>query len=131
MLLGKVFLLFAAVQSSRSRHDFALPAQAKIVVGKTYRNKESVDSLNCYNYRLKPGNVRWRFQHYHRITGTEVHDSYSFVGCGIEGKVSVGNKTFEWRSEPFNTMETNYPDGKWKVLGGEYSDDLSAGERKK
>lgn len=71
--------------------------------------------------------MRWRFSTYHRVTGQEMNDDCSFGQCGIEGTVKVGDKVFTWKMGLYNTMETTYPDGRSKLLGGAYSDDPSSG----
>jgi hypothetical protein len=127
------FLLFLFLPHAPQSHEFRLPPQAVITVESVYHDKDKTyaeyppDTEACEHFHVTPSSVRWRFGTHHRLTGREVHENYRFGQCGIEGKVKVGDRVFTWKLGLYNTMETTYPDGKPKLLGGTYSDEPSEG----
>ncbi len=68
------------------------------------------------------------FRTYRELRPREMHDNYLYVPCGIEGTVIVNGKTYTWSTQIGGTLDTTWPDGIEKTLGGEATDDLSEGE---
>ena len=95
---------------------YPLPPQAKLTL-----------KLDCPMFRLNEHQVRLRFSTYHLIDGTELHDWYSYDTCYTKGTIQLDGKTFSFQIQQGNTIETDYPDGNQKILGGRHTDNPAAG----
>jgi hypothetical protein len=62
------------------------------------------------------------FRSYHKLKSGEIHAYYLYPACWIRGTVSINGKTFHWEARPGNTLETDWPDGVNKMLGGKHTD---------
>jgi hypothetical protein len=118
LLMGMIFL--GAPQSTH----YPLPSSAEITMGQAEWEKGDIDADLCKRYRLPPEQLRKQFRTYHVLGQGDVHDHYSVFQCWIKGTVKVDGKTFTWESRPGNLMETDWPDGVKKMLGGKPSGEL-------
>lgn len=125
MRFGSVVFLSIFMLVSSSKHTyFPLPKSAKIAIGQTQWKKDGPDAELCKNYTVTAKQIRTQFRTYHLLGEGDVHDSYSVFQCWVDGTVSVDGKTFTWQSRPRNLLETTWPDGAHKVLGGRPSGKL-------
>lgn len=125
MLSGKTLVLLAFFASAV---QYPLPQSAVIKIGEmkmdhTYPDPQT--DIPCKNYHLTEAQVRKQFRIYHKLRQDEYHDYYLNYPCWIHGTVEVGGKTYTFSSELGNTMETTWPDGVKKMLGGKHTDDPS------
>jgi len=98
---------------------YTLPAEAKITIGKPHTDpNDAQDAMICPSFHLNEYEVREMFRTYHLLKPGELHDNYSFPSCRIEGNIVVKNQRFYWIARPGNTLDTDWPDGKPKMLGG-------------
>lgn len=126
--LARALFLFMIMGASGPRHP--LPSSAQIKIGAHYIGSgvgEEAKSF-CRDYHLTKAEVRKMFRTYRELRPHEMHDNYLYVPCGIEGTVIVNGKTYTWRTQIGGTLDTTWPDGIEKTLGGEATDGLSEGE---
>ena len=110
-------------------HDFALPADAIIHLGKPKVDAGQPDrsSRSCEGVPKTDAAVRRIFRTYHELASGELHDSYASYGCGVSGTVLWNQRTFRFDYSNGNTLTTNYPDGFDHLMGGAYTDDPGVG----
>ncbi|RZU40039.1 hypothetical protein [Edaphobacter modestus] len=120
LLFLSVILLGAKQQPAH----YPLPKSADITIGQPQWKQGDIDADSCRQYHLTPEQIRKQFRTYRLLSPGDVHDSYTVFQCWINGTVKVAGKTFTWESRPGNLMETNWPDGAKKMLGGKPSGEL-------
>ncbi len=76
----------------------------------------SPDQILC-RAPITATDIRARFRWFHPLHEGEFQ-SISYVQCGYQGTVRVGDRTFTWNSYEGEYMETTYPDGKPHRLAG-------------
>ena len=112
-----------------ARSRFPLPVGAQIELGQSGFDRTQAESELCRGFRLTSKQVRARFRSYHQVSESELHDDYSYLPCWFDGTIVVQQRKYTFRANPGNTIETDYPDGKVKTLGGRHTDDPSGGSR--
>jgi len=116
-----LIIAFASSQPHRrlKTGPYALPAEAQITIGQPHSDpNDGQEAVICPSYRLSEHEVREKFRTYHLLKPGELHDSYSFPSCRIEGTVLLEDRKFYWVARPGNTLDTDWPGGKSKMLGG-------------
>lgn len=111
-------IFFLLLSTSLFAKDYQLPTSARIVMGRLLEEKPNA----CPNFHLKENDVRQLFKEARPVTQKQIHDNYTWVECFVRGEIYLGNKTYNWKIRPGNLLETDYPDGKIKNLGGKPSD---------
>jgi hypothetical protein len=125
VLRGNLFLLGALLLNpGQAQTHFPLPKSAEIMIGQPQWKPGDSDADLCRNYRITPQQLRRQFRTYHLLQPGDVHDQYSVFQCWIDGTIKVNGKTFRWQSRPGNLLQTNWPDGVDKMLGGKPSGEL-------
>jgi hypothetical protein len=127
MQSGK-FLLLLILFSLGGTHHYPLPKSAVITIRPMQRDHTYQDhqaDLACDRYHLTEARVRFQFRTYHELAEGEAHANYLIYPCWINGTIVVDGKTYTWSSQLGNTMETTWPDGVKKTLGGKPTDDPS------
>jgi hypothetical protein len=119
-----LFVLFCSGLHSQGDH-IVIPKAAKVMIGAPGRDEHDAESDACKDFRVTSEQVRSRFRTYHRLTQDELHDRYILAPCWVDGELTIKGKTYTWRARPGNTIETTYPDGAAKMLGGKPSDRMS------
>lgn len=114
--------LFFNWATAEEKRSFQLPSQAQVFIGAAGRDKTDKSSEGCRDFKLNKAQIREIFSTYHEVTPFELHNNYLWAPCYIDGAVQFRGKKFKWRIRVGNTLETAFPDGKWKVLGGAYTD---------
>ena len=76
----------------------------------------SQDQMLC-RPSITTAEIRARFRRFHPMREGEF-ESISYLQCGYQGTVRVGDWTFTWKSYAGELMETTYPDGKLHRLAG-------------
>ena len=76
------------------------------------------DEPYCSEVKETPDSIRRRFNHFHPVTSSQLHASYSFVGCGVQGRILYHSKMFHWKFYITEEIETDFPDGKTRMLAG-------------
>ena len=115
-------LLFALwLLASHARH-YPLPSSAKITIGPTQMTSQDPDGCD---YHLTERQVRKQFDSYRVLAEGEYHDKYLQYPCVIDGTITLKGKTYRWSSNEGETMETTYPDGIPKTLGGKPSGEFA------
>src|SRR5690349_20610355 len=119
-----ILLLFgAATMSHAVPSKFSLPRNAEIKILKSGRDDSTETWAVCErDFKLSNKKIRGIFKTYSELTDRELHDDYIWAPCYIEGIISIAQKSFTWRARPGNLLETDYPDGKKRILGGQLSD---------
>lgn len=127
--LAGIAILAVSSAVGHAPSPYRLPQAAQITVGHSVigPDKASVEGF-CENWSLSKREVRRMFASYHLLKEGELHDFYLEPDCWIDGKIVVNGKTFTWRARLGNTLSTDWPDGKTKMLGGKHSQDPSGGE---
>ncbi len=127
MRLGRCYcwlIVVALLAISASR--YALPANAEVKVLSKDVDSKSAAADFCKSFQITDKQARQAFAHYHPITGKEMHDYYAYFSCWVHGTIRLTDgKTFRWKLNSGNLLETDYPDSRRKVLGGAYTDDPS------
>jgi hypothetical protein len=124
----RVYVLFLMLFSSNAiaHAQFALPPSAKISIGKLrIDDKARNDAQVCSGWTINAKQVRSMFRTYHRLGPGDLHDYYTEMQCWIDGTLEVDGKTFHWEAQLIHILNTDWPDGVDKTLGGKYSGDLS------
>jgi hypothetical protein len=127
MLYGKSLVFLALFAGAPGTH-YPLPNSAIIKIGQmemdhTYPDPQT--DIACKNYHLTEVHVRNQFHTYHKLHEGEYHDYYLNYPCWIHGTVEVDGRIYTFSSELGNTMETTWPDGVKKSLGGKHTDNPS------
>ena len=120
-----LILLCASHLYAQVGHHYPLPIKANVKIGESGSNPSNSEEPLCHGFTLSQHQVRNRFRTYHHLADTEEHDYYEWFPCWVRGTVHLTGRDFFFRANYGNTMETNFPDGKFKVLGGLYDDDPS------
>jgi hypothetical protein len=133
MRAGSLASLLLLVISGPAGSHYPLPAKAVIAIGPRYIDPDvhPEDRSFCEQYTLTKAQVRRQFRTYRELHGSDLHDLYIWTSCGYSGTVTVQGKTYTWKTQIGGTMDTTWPDGVNKTLGGKPTDDLSEGESKK
>ncbi len=118
-------LVYSVSAVTAEKHKWRLPSSAQVIVGLAGQDRDDHSSDGCRKFKLNEKQVREIFSDYHELTSRELHDHYLWAPCYVDGIARVGARTFNWRIRAGNTLETTYPDGKKKVLGGAYTDSPS------
>jgi hypothetical protein len=125
MQCGKLLVILALFAGAT---HYPLPQSAVIKIGEKHVDHTYPDpqtDIPCKNYQLTEAQVRAQFRTYHKLHEGEYHDYYLQYPCWIHGTIEVDGKTYTFSSELGNTMQTTWPDGISKELGGKYTDDPS------
>jgi hypothetical protein len=119
-----VMLTFISTSVSAQRNlVFRLPASAAITIDHSeFDPKDANMSDFCPTWKLTQRQVRRMFSTYHLLQDDDLHDFYSFPDCWIDGTIVFHGKTFHWQARPGNTLSTDWPDGKTRMLGGKHSE---------
>lgn len=131
-MLFRIAITILLMTSSSTVHHhslFKLPPDAHLTIGHSVigPDKESVEGF-CENWKLSENEVRKMFATYHLLKDDELHDFYLFPDCWIDGTIIFHGRTFQWRARLGNTLSTDWPDGKTRILGGKHSQDPSGGD---
>lgn len=110
--------------TGQKHKHFPLPESAEITIGQAQWKAGDMDADLCKSYKLTPKELRRQFRTYHLLYPGDVHNYYSVFQCWIDGTIKVNGKTFTFESRPGNLLETTWPDGKDKMLGGKPSGEL-------
>lgn len=119
------FLGTSGLASEKVSESFALPSRAIVEISRKGSDGGS-DGIPCGTLSIQ--DVRTFFSQYRLIkpSSKDLHNKYLWTPCFVEGTITLGKKKFKWKHRPGNTLETDYPDGKQKVLGGKPTDGPSA-----
>ena len=107
------------------RYSYRLPPSSIVTINALAYEKYAADNdrLICRTFHLNEARVRRIFSTYHLIDNyREVHDWYLIYQCSISGTIQVGNHIYKWSADPGNIVTTNWPDGKYRWLGGTRTD---------
>lgn len=132
MLTKTILILAMPLAAVAQQIHYPLPKTAVVSVGPLQKNtKDSVARLGfCDSYTLDEKQVREQFRTYH-LLGNDELENYDVLPCWHDGTIRANGKTYRYSSRMGNTMWTDWPDGKGKMLVGEPSDDESNGAEKK
>jgi hypothetical protein len=76
------------------------------------------DEPYCSEVKESPDAIRRCFVNFHPVTPPQMHALYSFVGCGVHGRILYQGKTYHWKFYITEEIETDFPDGKTRMLAG-------------
>ena len=123
--LGLYWFISQLPAFAASAGAYRLPPSAKIKIT-SKGNDDQSSSMTCEELNvLTPKRVRELFASYRLVDGVELH-KYLWAPCFAQGTIEIQGKSFFWKFRPGNTLATDFPDGKSKILGGSVSDDSSA-----
>jgi hypothetical protein len=109
-------------------HLKPLPARTKITIEREHMLPGyAATSMPCPSgHPLTKRQIRHIFATYHLLAEGEYHDGYAQMGCVTEGDIIVDGKKFRYMVQPINNLQTTWPDGENKLLGGKHSDDSAS-----
>lgn len=127
--MTKIFAIALFLSSScYALAQYKLPLSAQISIGKLEVDKSSpqrAEVCTQLGWSLTKSQVRTMFRTYHLLKEGEQHAYYAYWSCWIRGTVTINGKAFSWKANPGNTLDTDWPDGAQKTLGGKHTDDPS------
>lgn len=115
------FLVLVSGMANASS-SLSLPPKAKIQINSQISTGNSPNDTDCKGFKLNRAQVRHIFETYKPVTVSDLHDYYTWTNCSLDGTLTVYKKFFTWKIRPGHILETDYPDGAMKTLGGAHTD---------
>ncbi len=78
----------------------------------------------CQDFRLTAAQAQEFFEKAKPITGEELHNSYEYMPCWVEGKTTGAHGTSTWKIRPIGIAEVRRPDKSLQILGCKSCDNL-------
>lgn len=97
-----------------------VPEEKIVVTGHGFDRPDAI----CQDFRLNSAQAKQFFAKSRPITAKELHDSYEYMPCWVEGTMADAQGTSKWKIRPIGIGEIQRPNGALDLVGCKTCDDL-------